>query len=479
MNNRSLISAGLLAFFVSGCAIGPDYAKPSTPTPHNFRYGDTNQTHPSVREQWWTSFNDPLLNRAIETTLTNNYDLRMAQSSVDALLGKFDQAKAYLYPQITANGSLDRKGVSNALNNGYMLREGVTPTYAASLSLVSYEIDLVGKVRRTNEAARAQLLSGEYARQTLAISTASSVAVSYFNLASLKGQLALAHENVTISHEIAQQTGLKYRLGAINEGVYLQAQSSLENAQATLSQLESTKIAEESNLNLLLGRNPQSIETSDLTTLTLPTIPAALPSEVLTHRPDIALAEQNLISANAQIGIAKAAYYPSIKLTGMLGQQSLDLTSFVSNPAKIWELTPSLTLPIFTAGAIEGGVKVAEAEHAKTLLQYQKTIVAAFNDADTALGQNTAAKERLKHQTLSTQAIQKAFEQARLRYKVGSIAYTDLLVVQQQWLQASQAQLIAHQNALIQSVNLYKALGGGWDANASTFNVPNLAPSGR
>ncbi len=479
MNNRSLISAGLLALFVSGCAIGPDYAKPSTQTPYNFRYGDTNQTHPQISEQWWTSFNDPLLTRAIETTLTNNYDLRMAQASVDSLLGKFDQTKAYLYPQITANGSLDRKGVNNSLNNGYMLREGVTATYAASLSLVSYEIDLVGKVRRANEAARAQLLSGEYARQTLAISTASSVAVSYFNLASLKGQIALAHENVKISQEIAQQSGLKYRLGAINEGVYLQAQSSLENAQATLSQLESTKIAEESNLNLLLGRNPQSIETTDLTTLTLPKVPNALPSSVLAHRPDIAIAEQNLITANAQIGIAKAAYYPSIKLTGMLGQQSLDLTNFVSNPTKIWELTPSVSLPIFTAGAIRGGVKIAQADHAKALLQYQKTIVAAFNDADNALGQNTTAQERLKHQALSTQAIQKAFDQARLRYKVGSIAYTDLLVVQQQWLQASQAQLIAQQNALIQTVNLYKALGGGWDANASTFNVPNLLPSGR
>lgn len=479
MNNRSLISAGIVAMFVSGCAIGPDYVKPSTPTPNSFRYHDTNQTHPSMRGQWWKSFNDPLLTRAIETTLTNNYDLRMAQTSVDSLLGKFDQAKAYLYPQINAASSLDRKGVNNALNNGYMLREGVTATYAASLSLTSYEIDLVGKVRRTTEAARAQLLSGEYARQTLAISTASNVAVSYFNLASLQGQIALARENVQISQEIAQQSKLKYTLGTINEGVYLQAQSSLENAQATLAQLESAKISEESTLNLLLGRNPQSIETSDLMTLTLPSVPSALPSSVLAHRPDIAVAEQNLISANAQIGIAKAAYYPSIKLTGMLGQQSLDLTNFISNPAKIWELTPSVSLPIFSAGAIASGVKIAQADHAKTLLQYQKTIVAAFNDVDNALGQNATAQERLKHQALSTQAIRKAFNQARLRYQVGNIAYTDLLVVQQQWLQASQSHLIAQQNALIQTVNLYKALGGGWDENTSDFKIPNLLPSGR
>lgn len=481
MTKHSLYGSLALTLVMGGCsAIGPDYAKPSTAVPEGFRYSDTNNSgQKAVDAQWWKSFGDAQLSETIEQALVNNQDIQTAGASVDSLLGKFDQAKSYLYPQINGNGSLDQKGVANATNNGYMLREGVTSTYAASLSLVSYEIDLFGKVRRANEAARALLLSSEYARQTLRLSIASSVAASYITLASLEGQIALAQENFKASYDIEEQSALKYRYGSINESVYLQAQSASQSAKATLSQLQAAKIAEEGRFNLLLGRNPQAVKTTSLESIHLPEVPAALPSTLLAHRPDIAVAEQNLISANAQIGIARAAYYPSIKLTGMLGIQSLELSSFISNPAKIWELTPSVSIPIFSAGLIEGGIKIAEAEQHKTLFQYQKAIVTAFNDADTAIGQNTKAKEQLNFQAASQKAVQKAFEQAKLRYKVGTIAYSDLLLVQQQWLQASQSTQIAKQNALIASINLYKALGGGWDSSDNTLPQLSLLPAGR
>lgn len=324
-----------------------------------------------------------------------------------------------------------------------MLQEGEISTYAASLSLASYEIDLFGKVRRANEAARALLLSSEYAKQTLRVSTATSVAASYVKLSSLNEQIALAEENLKASSDIEQQTALKYRYGSIAESIYLQSKSELESSKATLSQLQAAKIAEEATFNLLLGRNPQTVNTTNIDAIYIPEVPAALPSSLLANRPDIAVAEQNLIAANAQIGIARAAYYPSIKLTGMLGVQSLELTNFISNPAKIWEVTPSVTLPIFSAGLIAGQIKTAEADHNRTLIQYQKAIVTAFNDADNAIGQNSKAKEQLLYQTARTQAIQKAFEQSKLQYKVGTIAYSDMLLVQQQWLQAKQSYLIA------------------------------------
>ncbi|MCX6061407.1 MAG: efflux transporter outer membrane subunit [Campylobacterales bacterium] len=482
MNNYSRLYGSLvLTFLIGGCsAIGPDYAKPSTVSPVKFRFSDTNDSaQHAINTKWWETFEDAELSRNIDLALTNNQDLLSSQASVDSLLGKFDQAKSYLYPQINGNGSLDKKGVANATNNGYMLREGVTSTYAASLSLVSYEIDLFGKVRRANEAARALLLSSEYARQTLRISIASSVAASYIHLASLNGQIALAKENFQASGDIEQQSALKYRYGSINETIYLQSKSALESAKATLSQLQAAKISEEANFNLLLARNPQEVKTTSLDLLHIPVVPAALPSSILTNRPDIAIAEQNLIAANAQIGIARAAYYPSIKLTGMLGIQSLELSNFISNPAKIWEITPSITLPIFTAGLIEGEVKTAEAEHTKTLLQYQKAIISAFNDADNALGQNSASKDQLMYQTASTQAIQKAFKQSQLQYKVGVISYSDMLLVQQQWLQASQQNLIARQNALTSTVNLYKALGGGWEPTSNSLPELSLLPAGR
>lgn len=476
MTKYAIYAPFALALLLGGCAIGPDYTKPKIGVPESFR--DANGSA-AMETQWWKNFNDPALSEAVEDALSANHDLRSAQAGVDALLGKFDQAKSYLYPQINGTGSMTRKGVYDAAaSSPSNLHDGVTSTYAASLSLASYEIDLFGKVRRANEAARALLLSSEYARQTLRLSTAAAAAASYLKLSSLEGQIALARENLQASGDIERQSALKYRHGIIDESVYLQSLSEVENAKATLSQLQGAKRAEEATFNLLLGRNPQAIATTGLDAIRIPDVPAALPASLLAHRPDIAAAEQELIAANAQIGVARAAYFPSIKLTGMLGIQSLDLSDFVANPTKLWEMAPSISLPIFTAGRIAGEIKSAEADHSKTLAQYQKAIVSAFNDADNAIGQNAKANEQLGYQSARGEAIEKAFRQAQLRYEIGMISYSDMLIVQQQWLQAKQSTLIARQNALTAAVNLYKALGGGWDSDSS---LPNLDyyPAGR
>lgn len=478
--NNTTVSLVLLSFFLlGGCAIGPDYARPDVAVPETFLYNDHNQTADvPVDAQWWRSFKDESLNHAIEEALSSNYDLQGSRASVDALLGKFDQAKSYLYPQINANGSLNRKGVDNASSGGNQLREGITSTYAGSLSLASYEIDLFGKVRRANESARAALLSSEYASQTLKLSIASNVAASYIKLSSLQGQIDLAKENLALTGEIAKFNDLKYKHGVIAETVLLQSLSEVESAKATLSQLEASKIGEESTFNLLLGRNPSSVSTSPLNAIVLPEIPAALPSTILNNRPDIAAAEQNLIAANARIGVARAAYFPSIKLTGMLGVQSIELSDFVSNPARIWEIAPSITIPVFSAGRIAGEIKSAEADHNQTLALYKKSIVSAFNDTDNAIGQSAKAKEQITYQNARTQAIQKALTQSKLRYNVGTITYSDMLLVQQQWLQASQQLMIARGNALITTISLYKALGGGW-SDEQTPPLPDLLPAGR
>lgn len=479
MNKVHLNLTMLSALLVGGCAIGPDYVRPDVTTPDTFLHNDGNKTaQRNVDTQWWKNFYDEALNRAIEEAQTSNYDLQASRASVDALLGQFDQAKSYLYPQINANGSLTRKGVDNASTGGYQLREGVTSTYAGSLSLASYEIDLFGKVRRANESARAALLSSAYASQTLKLSTASSVAASYFKLSSLQEQIILAQKNVELSDEIVKLNEIKYKHGVISESILLQSISEIQSAKATLSQLEASKIAEESTYNLLLGRNPAPVRATSLDKITLPDVPSALPSSLLTKRPDIAAAEQNLIAANARIGVARAAYFPSIKLTGMLGVQSLELNNFVSNPARIWELAPSISVPLFSAGRIAGEIKTAEADRNQTLALYKKSIVGAFNDTDNAIGQAGKAKEQLRYQHARSNAIHKALEQSKLRYQVGTISYSDMLLVQQQWIQASQQHLIAKQNALITTLSLYKALGGGW-SDEETQPIPDLLPSGR
>ena len=476
MNNFSfsLILAGLLG----GCAIGPDYVRPDIAVPETFNHKDANASaDQNVNTQWWKSFNDTQLSESMEEALNANYDIQSAQASVDALLGQFDQAKSYLYPQINATGSMTRKSVDNASNGGYQLREGITSTYAGSLSLASYEIDLFGKVRRANEAARAALLASEYTSQTLKLSITAGVAASYFKLASLQQQIALAKENLSLTEELVSLNELKYKHGVIAESVLLQSVSERENAKATLSGLEAAKTSEEATFNVLLGRNPTPVRVSSIESITLPKVPEALPSSVLTRRPDIASSEQNLIAANAKIGVARAAYFPSIKLTGMLGVQSIELNDFVSNPARIWEIAPSVSVPIFSAGRISGEIKTAEADRNQSVAQYKKSIISAFNDTDNAIAQNVKAREQETYQSERTKAITKALTQSKLRYKVGTISYSDMLLVQQQWLQASQQQIIAKQNALIASVSLYKALGGGWN-ESQTPPLPDYLPSG-
>lgn len=478
MNNLPRNLTLLSALLLGGCAIGPDYARPDITLPDTFQHEGNATKEVAIDAQWWKNFQDPLLTQSVQEALNNNYDLQSSRASVNALLGQFDQAKSALYPQINANASLDRKGVDNAAVGGKNLIQGVTSTYASSLSLASYEIDLFGKVQRANEAARALLLSGEYAAQTMKLSVASSVAVSYVKISSLQGQIDLARQNVSLTREIHEMNALKFKHGTIAETTLLQSLSENESAQASLSQLEAAKISEEAAYNLLLGKNPSSVTVTSLERIRLPEIPSALPSTLLTKRPDIAAAEQNLIAANARIGIARAAYFPSIKLTGMLGTQSLELTKFLSNPATIWDIAPSITLPIFTAGRIEGEIKTAEANHEQTLAAYKKTIVSAFNDTFTALGQTAKSKEQTDFQTRRLEAVKKALDQSKLRYRVGTIAYNDMLIVQQQWLQASQQALLAKQNSLIATVSLYKSLGGGW-SDEQTPPLPDLFPAGR
>jgi outer membrane protein, multidrug efflux system len=477
MNKTHLTHTLLSALMLGGCTIGPDYLPPEINTPETFLHNDANQTtQQSIDKKWWENFKDESLNRAIEEAYLSNFDLQSSRASVDALLGQFDQAASYLYPQINANGSLNRKGVDNASMGSFQLREGITSTYAASLSLASYEIDLFGKVRRANESARAALLSSEYAVDSLKLSVASSVAASYIKLSSLHEQINLAKKNIEVSDQIVKFNEMKYKHGVIAETTVLQSLSELQNAKGTLSQLEAAKIGEESTFNLLLGRNPSVVNTTPLDKITLPGVPSALPSILLVQRPDIAMAEQNLIAANARIGVARAAYFPSIKLTGMFGVQSLELNRFISNPARLWEIAPSISLPLFSAGRIAGEIKTAEADRNQTLALYKKSIINAFNDADNAIGQTTKASEQLTYQRARSDAIHKGLEQSILRFQIGAISYSDMLLVQQQWFQASQQYKIAQQNALIATLSLYKALGGGWSKD-QTPPHPNLLPS--
>lgn len=452
---------------MSGCSIGPDYKQPTVTPPAVFHHADANQSitlTSSIDKNWWESFNDPILTDLVTKALMSNYDIAISQAQLAAYLGQFDQTESYLYPHINGSVSYDRKSTENALPNRN-LRDGITSTYAGTLSMASYEIDLFGKVRRATEAARSQLLASEYNRRSVELTISSSVCASYTRLASLNDQISLAKENINAAREIEKNALLKYKLGSSSETEWLTASAQLEGAKGVLSQLEAAHSTEETTLNTLLGENVKNIPVSSIQNINIPDVPMGLPSQLLTRRPDVAIAEQNLIAANAKIGIAKAAYFPSISLTAMLGVQSDSLGNVFSNPTKLWQITPVASIPLFTAGLIDAQVRVAEADYNQTMALYQKTVLTALNDTDNALAQNSKAKEQVLSNQKRADAMKQAFAQAQLRYKIGTYSYTDLLVVQQNWITAQQQAIISKQNVLTTTINLYKALGGGWESD--------------
>lgn len=459
----SLLLSSLL--LVSGCSIGPDYVKPTSAVPDTFHNSDTNQSDLQkgiIDKNWWESFHDPILTQLVTKALIANYDIAISQAQLEAYLGQFDQTESYLYPHINGTASFDRKSTENAIPNRN-LRDGITSTYSGSLSMASYEIDLYGKVRRTTDAARSQLMASEYNRRSVQLTVSASVCASYARLSSLNDQIKLANENITASQEIEKNTLLKYKLGASAQTEWLSASAQLEASRSTLSQLEAAQTSEESILNTLLGENNKNINVSTIESINIPDVPAGLPSQLLTRRPDVAAAEQNLIAANAKIGITKAAYFPNLSLTAMLGVQSDTLSSTFSNPTKLWQITPVASIPIFTAGLIDAQMRIARADYNQSVALYQKTVLMALNDTDNTLAQNAKAKEQIVFNQKRADALKKAFEQAQLRYKVGTYSYTDLLVVQQNWIAAQQQAIISKQNVLTTTISLYKALGGGWE----------------
>lgn len=455
----------LLALFISGCSIGPDYVKPVSAVPQTFHNSDTSQSivqKATIDKNWWESFHDPLLTQLVTKALIANHDIAVSNAQLEAYLGQFDQTESYLYPQINGTTSFDRKSTENAIPNRN-LRDGITSTYSGSLNMASYEIDLYGKVRRTTDAARSQLLASEYNRRSVQLTVSASVCASYTRLSSLNDQIKLAHENSTATQEIEKNTLLKYKLGASSETEWLSASAQVQASRSVLSQLEAARTSEETTLNTLLGENNKNIHVSPMESINIPEVSMGLPSQLLTRRPDVAIAEQNLIAANAKIGITKAAYFPSLSLTAMMGVQSDTLSHIFSNPTKLWQITPVASIPIFTAGLIDAQMRIARADYNQSVALYQKTVLTALNDTDNALAQNTRAKEQLLLNEKRADAIKKAFVQAQLRYKVGTYSYTDLLVVQQNWLSAQQQALISKQNVLTTTIGLYKALGGGWE----------------
>jgi multidrug efflux system outer membrane protein len=452
--------------------MGPNYQRPPVDAPQTWRFEDK-AARDVANTAWWEQFGDPLLNELIETALRENKDLKIAAARVEQFAGLYGTTRAALFPQISAAASAGRQR-SSELSGSSPIEGQVNTTFNSyEINLNgSWEIDFWGKLRRSTEAARANLLSTEEARRSVILTLVSSVANAYINLLDLDKQLELTKRTTENYKESYDLFVLRFQHGIVSEIEVSQAKSQYEEAAANIPLFEKTIAQQENALSVLLGRNPGPVQRGKtIDQLTLPLVPAGLPSGILTARPDIRQAEQDLIAANANIGAAKALYFPTISLTGLFGWASSDLSHLFNGPARTWSWAVPVSAPIFTGGSIAGQVKSAEAVQKQAVVTYQQSIQTAFREVEDALVDQKRTKEQIASQGAEVTALRDYVRLAKDRYDNGYTSYLEVLYSESKLYSAE----LAHaqtQGALLQAlVNLYKAMGGGWVVEADKMTM--------
>ncbi|BCS52898.1 efflux transporter outer membrane subunit [Geobacter sp. SVR] len=462
---RRALATTLLALCTGGCMIGPDYKRPPLDIPLSFQY-QSKEAEEASDTEWWRRFQDPVLDGLIAEALANNKSVRIAAANIEAAAGVLTQTRAPLFPQVTYGGNASRQRISE---NGVTATPGISNPFT-TLQLfggVNWELDLWGRTRRLTEAARAELLASGEARRGAILTLVSSVAGTYMQLRGLDEQLAIARRDLVTYQDSVKLYELQFQYGLISRMVVEQALTQYETAAALIPQFESQIVQTENALSILLGRNPGPIPRGKaITEFGFPAVPSGLPSQLLERRPDLLQAEQNLIAANARIGAARALYFPTISLTGSFGFESTHLSDLFQGPSRIWSFAGSFTGPIFTAGAISGQVRQAEAAEQAALIGYEAAIQGAFADVENAL----IIREKLIGQIQAQErlvAANREYERlARLLYDEGYAAYLTVLNAQQQLFPSELNLTQLRASLLVSYVNLYKAMGGGWVTEA-------------
>ncbi|MBI5057168.1 MAG: efflux transporter outer membrane subunit [Nitrospirae bacterium] len=466
-----MLFAAAFAIFLTGCMAGPDYVRPKVDVPAAFIY-EEKEVRDTANTGWWKQFQDPALDALITEALANNRNIRIAAANVEQAAAVLMQVRSPLFPQIGYSGSGARQRASES---GAELLFSIVPnpqsTYQA-LASASWEIDLWGRIRRLSEAAQADLFATEEARRGVILSLVSSVAGNYVQLLGLDEQLVISKRTLETYAESVKIFELRFKYGQVSQMNVEQARTQYETAASAIPQIESQIAQTENALSVLTGRNPGHITRGKtINELMLPAVPAGLPADVLMNRPDIRQAEQNLISANAQIGAARALYFPSISLTGAYGFESPDLSDLFKGPARVWSYAGSFTGPIFTGGAIYGQVKQAEAIQKAALLNYELTVQNSFADVENALVARKKLVEQVQAQERLIRASGEYVRLAQLQYDGGYAPYSTVLQAEQQLFPA-ELNYAQYRVALFTSlVNIYKAMGGGWVAVADRMTT--------
>ncbi|HWQ37889.1 MAG TPA: efflux transporter outer membrane subunit [Burkholderiales bacterium] len=462
-----MIALGAIAALAGCMTVGPDYKRPSIDTPKQWPVASVSEP---VSSHWWKSYGDPVLDEMVEEALVHNLDLRLAIARVSEARAQLGAARADRYPGVSAAAAASRNRASE--DSALGAPPGSDPTfsdYTASLN-VSYEIDFWGKYRRATEAARAELLSARHNRDAVRIALIGEVVKGYFNLRALDAQVEVTRRTISTRLASTALQRLRFQSGVASEFDLRQVEAQAAQAQALLPRLEQQVAVQENALSVLLGRSPRAIveqpmdRGAAIDVLAMPpSVPAGLPSDLLERRPDLQQAEQSLVAANARIGQARAAYYPSISLTGLFGGESESLGNLFKSSARVWLFSAAAAQTVFDAGRTASRVEAAQAREQQALARYQSAIQNAFRETLDALVAQRKAREALEAQQARVTALQSALKLAQLRYDNGVSSLLEVLDAERGLLDAQLNRIDAQRVRLAATTDLFKALGGGWD----------------
>ena len=455
----------VLLGFACGCAVGPNYKRPSVNVPPTYRgltpeEAAKNDAKSLADEKWWEVFQDEQLKELVKTALQQNYDVRIAAARILQAQAQLGITRADQFPTIAGGVAAQN------LRNPQTKFLGPFETSATQVSgNLAWDLDFWGRYRRATEASRADLAATEWARQEVITALVANLAGAYFQLRALDLQLEISQRTLTSRQDSLRLTRLLADGGSTSMLDVRQAEQLVFTAASEVPTLEQQIEQEENFISTLIGNNPGPVTRGRKLTEQAhpPVVPAGLPSSLLERRPDVRQAEEQLISANAQIGVARAAYFPQISLTATAGFQSSALTSLFTGPAGLWNFGGSLTQPIFTAGRLRSNVRLTEARQQEFLLGYEQTIQLAFRDVSDSLVAYRKTQEFRQQQELLVASAEDASRLSHMRYSGGVTSYLEVLTNETNYFSAELGLVQAQLNERLSLVQLYRSLGGGWE----------------
>lgn len=462
-----------MTLLLGGCwSLAPRYERPPIELPAEWA-GSEDRSSAAISVQWWKIYADPVLDQLVEEAFAHNANLALAVARVDEARALAGFARSELFPFADVGASRSRE--QSSLRTNMPLPSGTgrkTDSYRAGLN-VTYELDLWGRLRDASSAARAELLATQAAHDTVRLAVAAEVAQVYFALRAYDEQISATHRSLETRSQALALQNLRYEAGVISEFEYRQLQAEVLAARAQLPGIERSRIQQENALAVLLGKSPrliyagasiEAVAANDAApTLPASIVPPGLPSELLLRRPDLVEAEQRLFAAHARVGVVRAAFFPSISLTGFYGSESAALSDLFTGQAGTWKVTAALLQPIFGFGRLSSQIDAANARQRQALAQYQRAIQNAFREVRDAIVAQTKTREQFDAEELRVTALTKSLRLAELRYRNGITSQLEMLDAERSLLNArlNRSEALRAQRTAI--ADLFKSLGGGWE----------------